>query len=555
MQRPPGEGELIPFLPSEVVSPQSAELELVRDIWSADAHMAREHARQAATIAELARRRSIERDAAFGPRGGPGPDSRVMRSAALADVSDDFVSELALIRHCSEAEAGRLAAESLLLTTKLAATWSELYAGRLTVRKARILLDPLGDADDAVAAAVQARVLRDAETCPPARLGDRARYHLYRLDAEAKERRRKEAERRADVHVERTADDLGRLVVEGPLPAVHAAGDAIDQYARWMRADGDDRTMGVLRSAAALDLILRPWDTSRPPVTAQLHIHAALPSLRPDAPAAAAPAELDGRFISATQCRELLTRLDMLGLGSAPAGGSVSVVIDDPATGETVAVATRAELRRAAGQGRRLRRRSPQRAASGAAPEPGRAAGGAGTSGGTDTTGGTGDGPGLLPPPPTRSYRPTAAQRRLVTARDRHCRMAGCHRRPGRHDIDHGHAFAAGGPTACWNLCCLCRRHHRIKTFPRAGPSRSSPTASWSSARRRGSPGPPARPAGATTPNPIRPGSTTSCHPTRSALDGSHLAAGGRVEPLVQSPTFLARVSRATDRRAEDGLG
>ncbi|MBB3086643.1 DUF222 domain-containing protein [Geodermatophilus sabuli] len=292
--RPPDDGAPVPVLPSEVVSRESAELELVCDIWSADAHMAREHARQAATIAELARRRSVSRDAAFGPRGGPGPDSRGMRPAALADVSDDFVTELALIRHCSEAEAGRLAAESLLLTTKLAATWSELYAGRLTVHKARILLDLLGDADDEVAAGVQMRVLPDAEECPPGRLADRARYHLYRLDADAKERRRREAERRADVHVERTADDLGRLVVEGPLPAVHAARDAVDQYARWMRADGDARPIGVLRSAAALDLILRPWDTSRPSVTAQLHLHVAISSLRHDAPAGAAPAEPDG---------------------------------------------------------------------------------------------------------------------------------------------------------------------------------------------------------------------------------------------------------------------
>src|SRR3712207_9212212 len=76
---PPVDGEPVPLLPSEVVSRQSAELELVCDIWSADAHMAREHARQAATIAELARRRSVERDAAFGPRGRPGPDSRAMR--------------------------------------------------------------------------------------------------------------------------------------------------------------------------------------------------------------------------------------------------------------------------------------------------------------------------------------------------------------------------------------------------------------------------------------------------------------------------------------------
>src|SRR3712207_3775914 len=243
--RPPEDGEPIPVLPAEVVSPQLGDFELVCDIWSADAHVAREHARQAATITELARRRSAERDTAFGARGGPGPDSRAIRPAALADVSDDFVSELALIRSCSEAEAGRLATESLLLTTKLAATWSELYAGRLTVRKARILLDLLGDADGAVAAGVQARVLPGAERCTPGRFGDRARYHLYRLDAEAKERRRKEAERTAEVHVERTADDLGRLVVEGPLPAVHAARDAIDQYAGWMRADrSEERRVG-----------------------------------------------------------------------------------------------------------------------------------------------------------------------------------------------------------------------------------------------------------------------------------------------------------------------
>ena len=43
--------------------------------------------------------------------------------------------------------------------------------------------------------------------------------------------------------------------------------------------------------------------------------------------------------------------------------------------------------------------------------------------------------------------------------------MPGCRSRPGRVDLDHGQANECGGPTACWNLCCLCRRHHRIKTF------------------------------------------------------------------------------------------
>ena len=434
--RSPHAGQPIPFAPSELVSSHESELELVADIWSSDAHMAREHARQAAAVAELARRRSVERDADLGPRGGPGPDARAVRPPALADVSDDFVTELAVIRHCSEAEASRLAVESVRLTTTLLPTWSELFAGRLTVRKARILLDLLDGASAAVAAEVQRRVLPGAEDCPSPRLGDRVRYHLYRLDAAAKERRRREAERKADVHVERTADDLGRLVIDGPLPAVHAARNAVDQYARWMRAEGDERPVGVLRSSAALDLILRPWDTSRPPVTAHLHIHAALPALRGDAAPGAAPAELDGQVVSAAQCRELLASLDLLGVGTPPAGGSVSVAIDDPGSGETVAVVTRAELRRAAG--------------------PGRGAGRAGA-----------DGSGVRPPPSTGSYEPSAAQRRLVTVRDRHCRMPGCRRRAGRCDIDHGHPFADGGATACENLCCLCRRHHRIKTFAR----------------------------------------------------------------------------------------
>jgi hypothetical protein len=461
-------GEPVVVAPSEVVSAAWGELDLVADVWSTDARMAREYAHQAAVIAELARRRAASRDADFGARGAAGPDARAVRPAALAEVSGDFVSELAVIRHCGESEASGLAVDALLLTTKLAPTWGALYEGRLTIRKARILLDLLGDASDEVAAAVQGRVLPGAEDCDPGRLRDRTRYHLYRHDSDARERRRRAAERKADVHVERTPDGLGRLVIDGPLPLVCAARDAIGTYAQWARADGDPRPIGQLRSTIALDLLLRPWDTRRPPVTAQLTLHAAIPTLHPDAAADAPPAELDGQWISATQCRQILTDLDMLGLGTPPAGGSITVALDDPATGQTIAVATRAELRRAAGTGRRRRRR--QGAEHGAKAGTGASGVVAGTpAGGSDAEADTGpaDGPGLRPPPATSGYRPTAAQRRLVTTRDRTCRMPGCRRRAGRCDIDHATAHADGGDTACWNLCCLCRRHHRIKTFAR----------------------------------------------------------------------------------------
>ncbi|MFD2092225.1 HNH endonuclease signature motif containing protein [Blastococcus deserti] len=67
-------------------------------------------------------------------------------------------------------------------------------------------------------------------------------------------------------------------------------------------------------------------------------------------------------------------------------------------------------------------------------------------------------------PPPTESYQPTAPQRRWTTARDRGCRHPGCQNRAGWADLDHVVAHADGGPTDCANLCCLCRRHHRLKT-------------------------------------------------------------------------------------------
>jgi hypothetical protein len=151
--------------------------------------------------------------------------------------------------------------------------------------------------------------------------------------------------------------------------------------------------------------------------------------------------------VSAAECREILGELDVIGIKDPPVGGSVSVAIGDPDTGEVIAVATRAELRKAAGRGRRRRRRR----------------------GGPDslTRPRTAPPDGLFPPPDTPAYQPTAAQKRLVQARDRRCRMPGCRRRVGRCDLDHHRPHDQGGPTACRNLCCLCKRHHRIKTLAR----------------------------------------------------------------------------------------
>ncbi|MCR2815046.1 HNH endonuclease signature motif containing protein [Microbacterium jiangjiandongii] len=62
------------------------------------------------------------------------------------------------------------------------------------------------------------------------------------------------------------------------------------------------------------------------------------------------------------------------------------------------------------------------------------------------------------------TYRPSVQMRRLLDARDEHCRFPGC-RRPARQcDGDHTIDAARGGPTRVTNLANLCPgRHHPVK--------------------------------------------------------------------------------------------
>lgn len=67
----------------------------------------------------------------------------------------------------------------------------------------------------------------------------------------------------------------------------------------------------------------------------------------------------------------------------------------------------------------------------------------------------------------TRTYKPPAALREFVIARDRTCQFPGCQTPGWRCDIDHVEPWtgdADGGQTKADNLITLCRRHHRLKT-------------------------------------------------------------------------------------------
>ena len=60
----------------------------------------------------------------------------------------------------------------------------------------------------------------------------------------------------------------------------------------------------------------------------------------------------------------------------------------------------------------------------------------------------------------TLSDQITTAQRRAVSARDRHCTARGCTRPPAFTDLHHLVHREDGGATTVDNLVLLCRRHH-----------------------------------------------------------------------------------------------
>jgi hypothetical protein len=350
---------------------------------------------------------------------------------------------LAVILNCSRTAATVLCDQATTLLERLPATWAAVADGELDWPRARAIAGELGwtarNTPPAAVAAAEAAVLPVATSLSVSAVKAAVRRELLARDSLATDARRAQAEKCADVTARPLPDGMGELRLLGPWPVIAAIRDTADGYARLARDAGDSRPIGQLRVGVLTDLALRPWDNSRPPFTAHLTVIAPLPALRPSVTVGGKPrptAEVDGQPITAGALRELLEDLDALCPGGlqAPTGGSLHLALVDPLSGRLRTVVSRRELERLAARG------CP-----------------------THTAGDCGC-PLLESPPPVDRYRPSAGQRRFTTTRDRTCRHPGCDRRAMWADLDHVLPHADGGATDCTNLCCLCRRHHRLKT-------------------------------------------------------------------------------------------
>jgi hypothetical protein len=454
--RPTRLGEMMP-----VATRTDAEIAIeLQRVQQMEARLA---AYTAELVAELAARRPDTLDRQIGEPGAASPGWLPGSGREAPDgVSEFFADELAVVLNCSRTVATKLADTAAMLIERLPATWAALADGVLDWPRSRALAveltDPAREVEPQLMAAVEAAVLPRAAELSITRLRAAARSELLARDAAAADRRRKQAERAADVRFRPARDGMGELGAFMPQPLAAAIFQTLDGYALMAKADGDPRSIGQLRVGFLGDLVLRPWDISRPPVTAHLDVTVPLDTLfagaaghdacavahHPAHPAGGGgpdrgrgePAEVDGQPITAAQLQALLEQLDALCPGGlqAPTGGTLNIALTEPGTGALRATVTRGELERL------VRRGCPDHPAADCAC------------------------PVLDRPPPADRYAATPGQRRFAKVRDRTCRHPGCANKAGWADLDHVVPHAAGGETACDNLCCLCRRHHRLKT-------------------------------------------------------------------------------------------
>ncbi len=382
------------------------------------------------------------------PPGHPGARRRGVGSP-VPGTSEFLPDELALVLDCARTFAAGVLSDAFQVVERMPAVHAACAAGQLGWHRARLFADVLGHASDEVLATVVPAALPVVAGLSSGKLRNRLLAAAIAADEEFAERRRIEAQQRATVRLYSTADGLSALTSELPSAVAAAMYSTIDQAAQQARTGGDDRPIGVLRAEAHAALVLRPWDVSRPAMTGHLTVFAPLSALHPSGGAPSGGESsgrtpcggesvptVDGSPVTAAALRELLAQLGALGV-QAPAGGSLAVAITD-ADGALLATVPAAELARAAARG---------------CPGHGRDA-----DCGCKVLGKPAEVPG---------YARSTAQECFVRLRDRTCRHPGCARPAGRTDLDHVVSYDCGGRTACDNLCCLCRTHHRLKTFAR----------------------------------------------------------------------------------------
>lgn len=309
--------------------------------------------------------------------------------------------------------------EAHKIVTDYPATLELLEAGGISLPHARaILAEGLNVTEDLIPE-YEVHCLDAAAGASPGRLQKKARQIADRLTPRSIDERHRSATAERRVWFRELSD--GMAEVGAVLPAVLALGikDRIHQIAKAAKADADTTSGGTAGSPG--------WslDAYRADVFAELLL-TGIPSLsstgqsEDDASGVTDTSEASGitptavqRHAAGVQARVSIT---------VPAGGTASLDGYGPIDADTA---------------RSLATVAP----------------------GWDLIHKDTDGTILA----TSRRQPTEAMRRILRARDQHCRYPGCFVPVDNSEIDHTIDWAKGGPTTLTNLGFLCPKHHLLK--------------------------------------------------------------------------------------------
>jgi hypothetical protein len=321
-------------------------------------------------------------------------------------------TEIAFALAVTEYSAQALILTALTAVDEVPALHQALLEGRIDLTKAKMVVNELAMATREHARLVVDKVLKHAHRATTTQLKTILRRALVTLDPDAVKKRHKASVESRRFDHDRDPCGTASLTASWlPPDKAAAAYDYVDAIARASRAAGDPRRLHQLRADVVADL---------------------LAGVDPTLAGAATPAARQGA-ITITIGLGTLAMLDELP-GELPGYGPV---IADIARQTAAQMATTAAWRFQV-----LDHHATTMAEGILGPAARKA-----VIGFVDRTG----------------YRPTAAQRAFINARDQTCRAPGCSRPAHRCDIDHTCDWVCCQDGSIWNMCLLCRRHHMAK--------------------------------------------------------------------------------------------
>jgi hypothetical protein len=158
-----------------------------------------------------------------------------------------FRREVAVARSISDQAAAGEIRTAVRLTSCLGVTLRLLEHGRITVARARTLVDELTPYDDHLASRLDAQLAEKVAGLPAWRIAQEVRRAAAVLDPEAAAVRTAAKNADRSVQLEPLPDDQALVLVHGPAVPLTRWYDTLDGRARALRQTGDPRTLAQLR--------------------------------------------------------------------------------------------------------------------------------------------------------------------------------------------------------------------------------------------------------------------------------------------------------------------